>query len=100
MAVAVAHEFFHVSPMLSSRILFIAYVALAVTIVVWNVSATGRIIANRRAPKLVTGLTAFAALLLAPGLVVAVSASSIVYGRAIQPIGWLWALVTLLFALQ
>jgi hypothetical protein len=86
--------------MLSSRILFIAYVALAVIIVVWNVAATGRIIANRRAPKLVTGLTAFAALLLAPGLVVAVSASSIVYGRAIQPIGWLWALVTVLFALQ
>jgi len=86
--------------LLSSGLLLSAYVALAVVIVVWNVAVTGRIVANRRAPQLLSALTTFGALLLIPGLIVAVSAASIVYGRAIQPIAWLWPFVTTLFALQ
>lgn len=82
------------------RAFLAAYFAFAIIVVVWNVAVTGRLVANRRAPEVLTGLTAFGALLLVPGLIVAISAASIVYGRAIQPIAWVWPAVTILFALQ
>jgi hypothetical protein len=80
--------------------LLIAYFALAIAIVVWNISAAGRIVHNARAPRAFVLLTAFGALLLLPGLLIAVSGASVVYGRAIQPIAWVWPLIAILFALQ
>lgn len=84
----------------SSRAFLAAYFAFAAVVVIWNVAVTGRLVANRRAPEVLTALTAFGALLLVPGLIVAVSVASIVYGRAIQPLAWVWPAVTVLFALQ
>lgn len=82
------------------RAWLLAYFGLAALIVVWNVAAAGRIIRSRGAPRIFTGATAFGALLLIPALLVAVSDASLVYGRAIQPIAWLWPAVTVLFAVQ
>lgn len=82
------------------RLLLAAYVALAAAILLWNIAATGRIVYSRRVPQFFAGMTALGALLIAPALIVAVSAASIVYGRAIHQVAWLWPAVTLLFALQ
>lgn len=82
------------------RALLAAYLGLAALIVVWNVAAAGRILQNRRAPRIFAGATAFGALLLIPALLVAVSGASFVYGRAIQPVAWIWPVVTILFVIQ
>ncbi len=82
------------------RAVLAAYFGLAALIVVWNIAAAGRIIQSRRAPPIFAGATAFGALLLIPALLVAVSGASFVYGRAIQPVAWVWPVVTVLFVIQ
>jgi uncharacterized membrane protein YoaK (UPF0700 family) len=68
--------------------------------VLWNIAAASRMLQGRRLLSVSTVATAFAALLLVPALVVAVSGASLVYGRAIQPVAWLWPAVTILFVVQ
>ncbi len=82
------------------RPLLVAYIGLTSAIVLWNVFAAGRIVRDRRAPKLFVVTTAMGALLLPPALLIAVSSASVTYGRVIQAIAWVWPLVTVLFALQ
>lgn len=45
-------------------------------------------------------MTAFGGLLIVPALLVAYASLSILYGRAIQPVSWVWPVTTVLFALQ
>ena len=82
------------------RVLLAAYFGLGAAIVLWNIAAASRILQARRSGSVSTVATALAALLLVPALVVAVSAASLVYGRAIQPVAWLWPAVALLFVIQ
>ncbi|HEY4954261.1 MAG TPA: hypothetical protein VII02_05200 [Gemmatimonadaceae bacterium] len=82
------------------HILAVAYVVVAVLLVMWDILVAGRIAQLRRAPRAFAAITALAGLLLLPALIVAYSAASILYGRAIQPITWIWPIVTLLFAIQ
>ncbi|MGI8546118.1 MAG: hypothetical protein ACR2M1_02110 [Gemmatimonadaceae bacterium] len=85
---------------ISYRAVLAAYLGLAALIVVWNIAAAGRIIQSRRAPPIFAGATAFGALLLIPALLVAVSGASFVYGRAIQPVAWVWPVVAVLFVIH
>src|SRR5512141_520927 len=66
----------------------------------WDVLVAGRVAQLRRAPRSFAAITAFAGLLLLPSLLVAYAAASTLYGRAIQPISWIWPLTTVLFAIQ
>lgn len=84
----------------SASALLGAYLLFCVAIVGWNVTAAGRIVHDQRAPRSVILTTAFGALLLIPALIVAVSTASSLYGRAIQPVAWLWPLVALLIVAQ
>lgn len=82
------------------QLIMTAYFGTMAVILLFDILAAGRIIHLRAAPRRFAAITAFAALLLAPAILVEVSASSILYGRAIQPITWLWPFVTILFVLQ
>ncbi|HEY5087635.1 MAG TPA: hypothetical protein VII66_09790 [Gemmatimonadaceae bacterium] len=82
------------------RVLLAAYFGLGAAIVLWNIAVASRILQGRRSLSVSSTATAFAALLLVPALVVAVSDASLVYGRAIQPVAWLWPAVTVLFVIQ
>jgi hypothetical protein len=82
------------------RALLLGYLGLGAAIVLWNIAAASRMLQGRRLLSVSTVATAFAALLLVPALVVAVSGASLVYGRAIQPVAWLWPAVTILFVIQ
>lgn len=82
------------------RALYLAYVALAVAVVIWDIVAGGRILRSRRIPRALEVATAFGALLLVPAITIAISDASLVYGRSTQPVAWVWPVVTLLFALQ
>lgn len=82
------------------RALLATYVALAAAVLLWDIVAASRMLRNRRLPAAIALSTALGALLLAPALLVAVSDASVVYGRATQPVAWLWPAVTLLFTVQ
>jgi hypothetical protein len=84
----------------SPSALLSAYLLFCVAIVGWNVAAAGRIVHDQRAPRSFVLATALGALLLVPALVVAICAASTLYGRALQPIVWLWPAVALLFVAQ
>jgi hypothetical protein len=84
----------------SEHLLAVIYVAVAAIIVMWDILVAGRVAQLRRAPRSFAAITAIAGLLLLPGLLIGYAASTILYGRAIQPISWVWPFTTLLFALQ
>jgi len=76
------------------------YVAAAVIMTMWDVLVAGRVSQLRRAPRTFAAITAFGGLLIVPALLIAYASASILYGRAIQPVAWVWPVTTVLFALQ
>ena len=86
--------------MTSHRLLGVIYLGLSVAMIAWDILMAGRIVQLRRIPRGFQAITGIAALLLAPALVVAYTAQSLLYGRAILLVAWLWPFTTLLFVLQ
>lgn len=84
----------------SDHLLAVAFVAVAAILIMWDILVAGRVAQLRRAPRSFAAITAFAGLLLLPALIVAYSAASILYGRAIQPISWIWPVTACLCAIQ
>src|SRR5688572_10370942 len=76
------------------------YIVLSGMMFAWNVLIAGRVAQLRRAPRKFATLTALSGLLLAPALLIAFAASSILYGRAMQPLLWVWPVVSVMFLLQ
>ncbi|HZK77647.1 MAG TPA: hypothetical protein VFC35_01980 [Gemmatimonadaceae bacterium] len=85
-----------------SRLHFLAalYVSGAAVIVMWDVLVAGRVSQLRRVPRAFAAITGFGGLLIVPALLIAYASASILYGRAIQPVAWVWPVTTVLFALQ
>ena len=86
--------------MISHQLLATGYVVFSVAVILWDVLLAGRIAQLQRTPRGFQAITAFAGLLLAPAILIAISGASILYGRAIQPVSWLWPLTTILFTIQ
>lgn len=86
--------------MISHRLLATGYLVFSVAVILWDILLAGRIAQLQRTPRGFQAVTAFAGLLLAPAILVSISAASILYGRAIQPVSWLWPLTTILFTFQ
>jgi hypothetical protein len=86
--------------MTSHRVLGAIYFALTVAMIAWDILMAGRIVQLRRTPRAFQRITGIAALLLVPALVVAYTAQSLLYGRAIYLVAWLWPFTTVLFVLQ
>jgi hypothetical protein len=76
------------------------YIVLSALMVAWNVLLAGRIAQLRGAPRRFAAASALAGLLVAPAAIVAIAAASTVYGRALQPVAWVWPATTLLFVFQ
>jgi hypothetical protein len=86
--------------MISHRLLAAGYLVFSVAVILWDILIAGRIAQLQRTPRGFQAITAFAGLLLAPAILIAISGASILYGRAIQTVSWLWPLTTMLFTLQ
>ncbi|HKY98811.1 MAG TPA: hypothetical protein VJL35_13210 [Gemmatimonadaceae bacterium] len=82
------------------RLLPALYVAAAAIMIMWDIVVAGRVSQLRRAPRTFAAITAFGGLLIVPALLIAYASLSILYGRAIQPVAWVWPVTTVLFALQ
>ncbi|HMF87171.1 MAG TPA: hypothetical protein VK575_03760 [Gemmatimonadaceae bacterium] len=86
--------------MTSLRLLGAIYLALTVAMIAWDILQAGRIAKLRRTPRAFQAITGIAGLLLVPALVVAYTAHSLLYGRAIFLVAWLWPFTTILFVIQ
>jgi len=71
-----------------------------VFIIVWDVWMTGQIARARAAPRVFAAVTGAGGLLLLPGMLVALATSSLLYGRALSTVAWLWPITMLAFAVQ
>lgn len=83
-----------------TKLLAPAHLALTVVILIWNIVLAGRIAQNRQAPPLFQAISGLAALLILPGLLFALATSTIMTGRAVATMDWMWPVVLVLFALQ
>jgi hypothetical protein len=86
--------------MIPHRMLGALYVAISAAIIAWDILMAGRIAQLRRIPRSFQAITGIAGLLLVPALVVAYTSQSLLYGRAILLVSWLWPFTALLFLLQ
>ena len=77
-----------------------AFYAASALVLLWDVFLAGQIAQLRRAPRFFRGVTALGGLLIAPATLVAVTSASILNGRAIHVIAWVWPLTLAIFALQ
>ena len=77
-----------------------AHLALTVVILIWDIVLAGRIAQNRQAPRVFQAVSGLAALLVLPGLLFTLATSTIMTGRAVATMDWVWPAVLVLFAMQ
>ncbi len=76
------------------------HLALTLVIIVWNVLLAGRIAQLRLASRPFAITTGLAGLLMIPAFVVAIATTSVITGRALAAVDWLWAFTIVLCAVQ
>ena len=86
--------------MTSHRLLGAIYLALSIAMIAWDILMAGRIANLRRTPRGFQMITGIGGLLIVPALVVAYTSESLLYGRAIILVDWLWPFTALLFVVQ
>ena len=77
-----------------------AHLALCLVIVLWDIVLAGRIARVAQAPRTFATLTGVAGLLVLPALVVALATTTVITGRAILYVDWIWPAVLAVFAAQ
>src|SRR5215207_7519815 len=77
-----------------------AHLALTIIILTWDIVLAGRIAQNRQAPRVFQAIAGLAALLVLPGLLLTLATSTIITGRAVVAMDWIWPVVLVLFAAQ
>jgi hypothetical protein len=77
-----------------------AHLALTAIILIWDVVLAGRIAQNSQSPRMFQAASGLAALLILPGLLLTLATSTIITGRAVATMDWVWPAVLVLFAIQ
>ena len=77
-----------------------AHLALTLVIIVWNVVLAGRIAQLRQATRPFATITGLAGMLLIPAFIIAIATTTVITGRAISSVDWIWPAVIVLFAIQ
>lgn len=77
-----------------------AHLALTLVIIVWDVILAGRIAQLRQASKPFAAVTGLAGLLLIPAFIVAVATTTLITGRGIAAIDWVWPATVVLITIQ
>ena len=77
-----------------------AHLALSLIIVLWDVVLAGRISQLRLASRPFAAITGLCCLLLLPALIIHMATATLITGRAVVAVDWIWPLVVVLFAVQ
>src|SRR5438309_4486950 len=76
------------------------HLALTIVILIWDIVLAGRMAQNRRSSRVFQAVSGLAALLLLPGLLFTLATSTVITGRAVATMDWVWPAVLILFAIQ
>jgi hypothetical protein len=76
------------------------HLALSGVLLIWNIVVAGRVASLHSTPRLLGALSALTGLLLFPAAIVAVAAESVVSGRTLYVIAWIWPATAALVAAQ
>lgn len=76
------------------------HLALSVVAVLWNIAMAGRIARMPDTPYAMGALSAVGGLVIAPALFVVIASASLLSGRALHTIAWLWPATALLMTVQ
>ena len=77
-----------------------AHLALTLVIIVWDVMVAGRIAQLRQASKPFAAMTGLAGLLIVPAFIIAVATTTVITGRALSAVDWIWPATITLVAAQ
>ncbi|MFI5227981.1 MAG: hypothetical protein ACHQWU_02860 [Gemmatimonadales bacterium] len=77
-----------------------AHLALGAIIVIWDIVLAGRIAQNRQSPRFFQAVSGLGALLLVPALLLTLATATLITGRAVAAMDWLWPAMLVLFAVQ
>lgn len=77
-----------------------AHLALTLVILFWDVVLAGRIMHVRRAPRAFAAVTALAGFFILPAVAIHLATSTVVTGRALVLVSFIWPATLLLFVLQ
>ncbi len=83
-----------------TALLPVVYWGGVVLLLIWNVATAAQSARVRRAGEGLVGLTAMCGLLVAPAVLVALASPSMLAGRTLHGVAWLWPLVALMCAVQ
>jgi hypothetical protein len=87
-------------PPWAAALLAPAYYVMSALVLGWDTFMAGQIAQLRSAPRTFAFMSALAALLLAPALLVDAAAGSSLAGHTFDQLAWIWPAVTILFAAQ
>ncbi len=76
------------------------HLALSVVAVLWNIAMAGRIARMPETPYAMGALSAVGGLVIAPALFVVIASASLLSGRALYTIAWIWPATALLMTVQ
>lgn len=77
-----------------------AHLALSFVILLWDVALAGRIAQLRQATRPFAAVNGFCALLVVPALILHLATSTVITGRAVYTMDWVWPVVLVMFAAQ
>lgn len=77
-----------------------AHLALTLLLIVWNVVLAGRISRLRQASKPFGAITGLAGLLILPAFIIAIATTTVITGRGIAAVDWVWPATLVLFTAQ
>lgn len=77
-----------------------AHLALTIVILVWDVALAGRIMHVRRAPRTFAAVTALCGFFVLPAVAIHLATSTVVTGRALVMVSFIWPATLLLFVVQ
>ena len=75
-------------------------VVLVLTVLIWDIALTSRIVQVRQLPRAFVALTGLAGFLVLPSLVIHLATTNAITGRSVTEVDWLWPMTLTLFALQ
>ncbi|MEO6444872.1 MAG: hypothetical protein ABIZ91_11890 [Gemmatimonadaceae bacterium] len=81
-------------------VLALGYAALSVLVLLWDVLLAGQIARARRQSRLFLALTAICGLFVVPAALIVVASNSMLTGRAIHLVAWIWPVTLGVFVAQ
>ncbi|HEX2781616.1 MAG TPA: hypothetical protein VHM30_19080 [Gemmatimonadaceae bacterium] len=78
----------------------ILHLAATALVVAWSIWITGRIARGRSLPRHFVGITGLGGLMLVPGIIATLATASMIYGRALVGVSWVWPATLTVFAVQ